>query len=244
LRKELSAPGYKCDEIMIGANTDPYQPIEREWKITRSVLEVCAEFNQPVGLITKNAGIERDIDILAPMAAKGLAAVTISCNNLDHDIARRLEPRCSAPKRRLQAMKTLSDAGIPVCVLVAPVVPFLTDQQIEPVLEIAWEHGARQAGYVLLRLPWEVKDLFKDWLERNYPLKAKHIMSRVHEMREGRDNDPSFGSRMIGSGRFAELLEQRFDIACKRIGFNARRGRTLSKALFSVPGKPLQMPLF
>ncbi|MDB5863886.1 MAG: radical protein, partial [Betaproteobacteria bacterium] len=244
LRKELSAPGYKCDEIMIGANTDPYQPIEREWKITRSVLEVCAEFNQPVGLITKNAGIERDIDILAPMAAKGLAAVTISCNNLDHDVARRLEPRCSAPKRRLQAMKTLSDAGIPVCVLVAPVVPFLTDQQIEPVLETAWEHGARQAGYVLLRLPWEVKDLFKDWLERNYPLKAKHIMSRVHEMREGRDNDPSFGTRMIGSGKFAELLEQRFDIACKRIGFNARRGRSLDKALFRVPGKPDQMQLF
>jgi DNA repair photolyase len=244
LRKELSAPGYKPDEIMIGANTDPYQPIEREYKITRSVLEVCAEFNQPVGLITKNAGIERDIDILAPMAAKGLASVTISCNNLDHEIARRLEPRCSAPARRLQAMKALSDAGIPVCVLVAPVVPFLTDQQIEPVLKAAWEHGATQAGYVLLRLPWEVKDLFKDWLERYYPLKAKHIMSRVHEMREGRDNDPCFGTRMIGSGKFAELLEQRFDIACKRIGFNARRGRSLDKTLFRVPGKPDQMQLF
>jgi DNA repair photolyase len=244
LRKELSAPGYKCDEIMIGANTDPYQPIERQWKITRSVLEVCAEFNHPVGLITKNAGIERDIDILAPMAAKGLASVTISCNNLDHDIARRLEPRCSAPTRRLQAMKALSDAGIPVCVLVAPVVPFLTDDQIEPVLEVAWEHGARQAGYVLLRLPWEVKDLFKDWLERHYPLKAKHIMSRVHEMREGRDNDPCFGTRMIGSGKLAELLEKRFDIACKRIGFDARRGRALDKTLFKVPGKPDQMQLF
>jgi DNA repair photolyase len=244
LRKELSVPGYKPDEIMIGANTDPYQPIEREYKITRSVLEVCAEFNQPVGLITKNAAIERDIDILAPMAAKGLASVTISCNNLDHEVARRLEPRCSAPARRLQAMKALSDAGIPVCVLVAPVVPFLTDQQIEPVLNAAWEHGATQAGYVLLRLPWEVKDLFKDWLERYYPLKAKHIMSRVHEMREGRDNDPCFGTRMIGSGKFAELLEQRFEIACRRIGFNARRGRSLDKTLFRVPGKPDQMQLF
>ncbi|MDB5923502.1 MAG: hypothetical protein JWN13_2438 [Betaproteobacteria bacterium] len=244
LRQELSRPGYVCDEIMIGANTDPYQPIEREWKITRSVLEVCAEFNQPVGLITKNGGIERDIDILAPMAGKGLASVTISCNNLDHEVARRLEPRCSAPKRRLQAMKALSDAGIPVCVLVAPVVPFLTDQQIEAVLEASWEHGARQAGYVLLRLPWEVKDLFRDWLERNYPLKAKHVMSRVHEMRDGCDNDPSFGSRMIGSGKFAELLEQRFDKACKRYGFNSTRGRALAKTLFRVPGKPAQMSLF
>jgi DNA repair photolyase len=244
LREELSRPGYVCDEIMIGANTDPYQPIEREWKITRSVLEVCAEFNQPIGLITKNAGIERDIDILAPMAEKGLVGVTISCNNLDHEVARRLEPRCSAPKRRLQAMKALSDAGIPVCVLVAPVVPFLTDQQIEPVLEAAWEHGARQAGYVLLRLPYEVKDLFRDWLERNYPLKAKHVMSRVQEMHEGRDNDPSFGSRMVGSGKFAELLEQRFDKACTRFGFNAKRGRSLDKTLFRVPGRPDQMSLF
>ncbi|HEY0335876.1 MAG TPA: radical SAM protein, partial [Burkholderiales bacterium] len=144
----------------------------------------------------------------------------------------------------LQAVKRLSDSGIPVCVLVAPVIPFLTDQQIEPVLEAAWEHGARQAGYVLLRLPWEVKDLFKDWLERNYPLKAKHVMSRVHEMREGRDNDPCFGSRMIGSGRFAQLLEQRFDVACKRLGFNAKRGRELDKARFCVPGTPQQISLF
>jgi DNA repair photolyase len=244
LRAELSKPGYVCDEIMIGANTDPYQPIEREYRITRSILEVCSEFNQPIGLITKNAGIERDIDILAPMAEKRLVGVTISCNNLDHDVARRLEPRCSAPTRRLQAMKTLSEAGIPVCVLVAPVVPFLTDQQIEPVLEAAWAHGARQAGYVLLRLPWEVKDLFREWLERNYPLKAKHVMSRVHEMRSGRDNDPCFGSRMIGAGKFAKLLEQRFDIACKRIGFNSERGRKLDKTLFAVPGDGRQLPLF
>ena len=244
LREELSRPGYKCEEIMIGVNTDAYQPIEREWKITRSILEVCAEFNQPVGLITKSATIERDIDIIAPMAAKRLAAVSISCNNLDHEIARRLEPRCAAPRRRLQVMKTLSDAGIPVCVLVAPVIPFITDHQIEPVLEAAWEHGARNAGYVLLRLPWEVKDLFKDWLERHYPLKAKHVMSRVHAMRGGRDNDPSFGSRMVGTGQLAELLEKRFDIACRHIGFTAQRGRDLDRTLFRVPGRPDQMPLF
>lgn len=244
LRAELSRPGYKCSEIMIGVNTDAYQPIEREWKITRSIIEVCSEFNQPIGLITKNATIERDIDLLAPMAAKRLAAVTISCNNLDHEVARHLEPRCAAPKRRLQAMKALSDAGIPVCVLVAPVIPFLTDQQIEPVLEAAWENGARQAGYVLLRLPWEVKDLFREWLERNYPLKAKHVMSRVNEMRGGRDNDPCFGSRMVGSGKFAELLEQRFEMACRRIGFKSGRGRSLDPSLFAVPGDGRQLPLF
>jgi DNA repair photolyase len=244
LRKELSRPGYKCEELVIGVNTDAYQPIERELKITRSVLQVCAEFNQPVALISKNATIERDIDILAPMAAKKLAAVTISCNNLDHEIARRLEPRCVAPRRRLQVMKTLSDAGIPVCVLVAPVIPFLTDDQIEPVLEAAWEHGATRAGYVLLRLPWEVKDVFKDWLERNYPLKAKHVMSRVHEMRGGRDNDPCFGSRMSGTGLLADLLEKRFGIACKRIGLNATRERSLNTTLFAVPDDGQQFRLF
>jgi DNA repair photolyase len=244
LRKELSRPGYKCEELVIGVNTDAYQPIEREFKITRSVLEVCAEFNQPVALITKNATIERDIDILAPMAKKNLVAVSISCNNLDHEIARRLEPRCVAPRRRLQVMKNLSDAGIPVRVLMAPVIPFLTDDQIEPVLEAAWEHGARRAGYVLLRLPWEVKDIFRDWLERNYPLKAKHVMSRVHEMRAGRDNDPCFGSRMSGTGLLADLLEKRFDIACKRIGFNAGRETDFDTTLFAVPDDGQQGRLF
>jgi DNA repair photolyase len=224
-------------------NTDAYQPIERELKITRSVLEVCAAFNQPVSLITKNATIERDIDILSPMAEKHLVAVTISCNNLDHDIARRLEPRCVAPRRRLQVMRNLSDAGIPVCVLVAPVIPFLTDDQIEPVLEAAWAHGARRAGYVLLRLPWEVKDLFKDWLERHYPLKAKHVMSRVHAMRGGRDNDPRFGRRMVGDGKLAELIGKRFEIASKRIGYNGRQ-RELDTTLFRVADLHPQLPLF
>jgi DNA repair photolyase len=245
LREELSKPGYRCEMIALGANTDPYQPIERGHKITRSILEVCAEFNQPVGIVTKNAMVERDIDILAPMAEKNLASVFISCNNLDHEIARHLEPRCSAPQRRLEAMKRLSAAGIPVGVLVAPVIPFLTDQQIEPVLESAWEHGARQAGYVLLRLPYEVKDLFREWLERNYPLKAKHIMSRVHEMREGRDNDPNFGSRFTGTGEFADLLEKRFEMACNRLGFNSeRRDKKFDTTLFSAPRRDGQMDLF
>ena len=243
LRSELSKPGYQCEELVVGVNTDAYQPIERELKITRSVLQVCAEFNQPVALITKNATVERDIDVLAPMAEKNLVAVTVSCNNLDHEIARRLEPRCVAPRRRLQVIRNLSEAGIPVSVLVAPVIPFLTDHQIEPVLEAAWEHGARQAGYVLLRLPWEVKDLFREWLERNYPLKAQHVMSRVHAMRGGRDNDPCFGSRMVGDGKLAELLKRRFEIACKRIGFNERH-RELDTRRFHVPTSSPQLPLF
>jgi DNA repair photolyase len=245
LRVELSRPGYKCDVISLGANTDPYQPIERERKITRGILQVLSEFNHPVGIVTKNAMVERDLDILAPMAQKRLVNVFISCNNLDHELARRLEPRCPAPKRRLEAMRRLNDAGVPVGVLVAPVIPFLTDHQIEAVLEAAWQHGARQAGYVLMRLPWEIKELFKDWLERHYPLKAQHVMSRVHQMRGGRDNDPNFGSRMRGTGELADLLAQRFEIACKRQGFNrGNRYFTLDTALFAVPGRAQQMSLF
>lgn len=244
LRKELSRPGYVPSVIAIGVNTDAYQPIERELRITRSILEVCAEFNQPVGLITKNATIERDIDIIGPMAEKRLATVTISLNNLDHDLARRLEPRCAAPTRRLQVIRTLSDARIPVCVLLAPVIPFITDHQIERVLEAARQHGATHAGYVLLRLPWEVREVFGEWLERHYPLKAAHVMSRIRDMRQGRDNDPRFGSRMVGSGEFARLLERRFELACRRLGFSERE-RELDTSLFRVPaGAGGQMPLF
>lgn len=245
LREELSRPGYRCAVISIGANTDPYQPIERSRRITRGILEVCAEFNQPVGIVTKNAMVERDLDLLAPMARRNLVNVFVSCNNLDHELARRLEPRCSAPARRLQAMRAVSEAGVPVGVLVAPVIPFLTDHQIEPVLEAAWAHGARQAGYVLLRLPWEVKDIFKEWLERHYPLKAKHVMNRVHAMRGGRDNDPEFGTRMKGEGELARLLAQRFKQACGRLGFNADpRNGSLDTARFRVPPRSGQLSLF
>jgi DNA repair photolyase len=243
LREELARPGYRCEVISIGANTDPYQPIERQWKVTRGILEVLAEHNHPVGIVTKNAMVERDLDILAPMARRNLVNVFISVNNLDHVLARRLEPRCSAPARRLQAIRTLSDAGVPVGVLVAPVIPFLTDHQIEQVLDAAWHHGARQAGYILMRLPWEVKDLFRDWLERHYPLKARHVMSRVHAMRGGRDNDPNFGSRMRGQGELAQLLGQRFGKACQRLGFNSgERNRELDTTQFRVPTR--QMNLF
>jgi len=236
LRAELAKPGYRCELISLGANTDPYQPIEREYRITRSILEVLAECEHPVGIVTKNAMVERDIDILAPMAEKQLVNVYISINNLDHELARRLEPRCSAPARRLEAIRRLSAAGIPVGVLVAPVIPFLTDHQIEPVLEAAHAAGAGSAGYVLMRLPYEVKDLFRNWLEVHYPLKAKHVMSRVHEMRGGRDNDPEFGSRMVGAGELAELLGKRFEIASKRYGFDTgKRHRTPVTTRFKPP---------
>jgi len=243
LREELSRPGYACEVISLGANTDPYQPVEREYRITRGILEVLSECDHPVGIVTKNALVERDIDILAPMAKKNLATVFISLNNLDHDLARRLEPRCSAPARRLEAMRRLSAAGIPTGVIVAPVIPFLTDHQIEPVLEAAYGAGARGTGYVLMRLPWEVKDLFRHWLETHYPLKAKHVMSRVHQMRGGRDNDPNFGSRMSGSGELAELLRKRFDIACQRLGFNPRSW-ALDTTRFRKPRRDGQLALF
>lgn len=249
LRKELSRPGYRCEVISLGANTDPYQPAERKLGLTRGILEVCAEFNQPVGIVTKNALIERDLDILVPLAQKRLVNAFISVNNLDHDLARRLEPRCSAPARRLQAIRALADAGVPVGVLVAPVIPFLNDDQIEAVLEAAYAAGATQAGYVVLRLPYEVKTLFRDWLERHYPLKARHVMSRVHAMRGGRDNDPDFGSRMRGEGEFAALLFKRFAIAMRRIGYEGRdrmqRNAALDTTQFRVPGAAGgQMALF
>ena len=244
LRKELARPGYACAAIALGSNTDPYQPIERDWKITRSIIEVLAECEHPLTIVTKNALVERDIDWLDPMAAKKLVRVFVSINNLDHDLARRLEPRCSAPARRLETIRRLNAAGIPAGVIVAPVIPFLTDDQIEAVLEAAYAADARASGYVLMRLPYEVKDLFRNWLETHYPLKAQHVMSRVQAMRAGRDNDPNFGSRMRGSGEFAELLRKRFDIACKRLGYAAGRESALDASRFRAPQRGGQLALF
>jgi DNA repair photolyase len=243
LREELARPGYFCSTISIGANTDPYQPAERDWKITRSILEVVAQCNQPIGIITKNALVERDLDLLAPMAEKGLATVFISVTTLDHDLARRMEPRASAPARRIEAIRRVARAGVPVGVMVAPIVPFLTDSAIEQILAAAREAGALSAGYILMRLPYEVKDLFKDWLMHHYPLKAAHVMSRVKQMRGGRENDPEFGTRMRGSGEFADLLRMRFDTACKRLGLNEHR-RVLDIAQFKRPRLDGQMGLF
>jgi DNA repair photolyase len=235
LRAELSRPGYRCETICIGANTDAYQPAEREWKITRALLEVCSEFNQPVGLITKSSLIERDIDILAQMAAKGLAKVFISVATLDGEVARLLEPRAAAPHRRIEAIRALAAAGIPVGVMTAPVIPMVNDSGLEAALESARAAGATEAGYVVLRLAHELKDIFRDWLERHMPLRAAHVMSVVQQMRGGRDNDPRFGARMKGEGIFAELLAQRFAKACTRLGLNERHCE-LDATKFRVPG--------
>ncbi len=243
LRAELGKPGYACAPLALGTNTDPYQPIEREWQITRRVLEVLAERRHPVSIVTKNALVERDIDLLADLARDRLALVFISVTTLDPDIARKMEPRASSPRRRLQAIRRLNEAGIPCGVMAAPVIPFLTDAELEKILEAACEHGARHAGYTLLRLPYELKDLFKDWLAVNYPLKAEHVMSRLRGMRGGRENDPNFGSRFRGEGLFSELLSQRFHKACDRLGLN-REELELDTSLFRPPSKNGQMDLF
>jgi DNA repair photolyase len=223
LRAELAKPGYRCDPIALGTNTDPYQPIEREWRVTRSVLEVLCECEHPFTIVTKSALVERDIDLIAPMAAKRMARVYLSITTLDRELARRMEPRAAAPQRRLQALGKLSAAGVPVGVMVAPIIPQLNDRDLEAILEAAAAHGAKAAGWVLLRLPREVAPLFREWLDAHYPLRAGHVMSVVRQMRGGRDYDSAFGSRMRGDGAFAALIEKRFALACRRLGLN--RGR-------------------
>ncbi len=243
LRAEIARPGYACEPINIGSNTDGYQPLERERRITRSLIELFHETSHPVGIVTKNALVERDLDLLAPMAAKGLVAVSISVTTLDNGLACRMEPRASAPRRRLEAVCRLAEAGVPVGVNVAPVIPFLTDHEVESIVEAAAEAGARWASWTLLRLPWEVKDLFREWLEAHVPLKAAHVMSRVHEMRGGRDNDPRFGTRMTGEGLLADLLRRRVERARRRHGL-AKGPPALDATRFVPPSREGQGRLF
>lgn len=221
LLEALSKPNYRCRVLALGTNTDPYQPLERQRKITRRILEVLAELEHPVAITTKSALVERDLDLLAPMAAKQLAEVHLSVTTLDRDLARRMEPRATAPHRRLQAVRELNAAGVPVGVMVAPVVPFLTDHEIEDIVAAAAQAGARRAAYLLLRLPLEVKDLFGEWLEEHYPDRAAHVMSRQRALRGGRENDSRFGFRHSGQGEFAALIRQRFRNAAKRHGLDA-----------------------
>jgi DNA repair photolyase len=244
LRDELDRPGYRCESITIGANTDPYQPIEREWKITRQVLEVLAASEHPCSIVTKNALVERDLDLLTRMAQKNLVQVFVSVTTLDHDLARKMEPRASAPRRRVEAIRNLAVAGVPVGIMVAPVIPFLTDSGIEASLQAGAQAGAKSAAYTLMRLPWELKALFKDWLQHNFPLKADHVMSRVRQMRKGKESDPNFGSRHRGEGLLAELLEKRFEIACARLGLNRERRQPLDTSCFRPPKQGRQMELF
>ena len=243
LRRELGRPGYRCSPIAIGANTDPYQPIEREQRLTRALIEVLDEHRHPFTIVTKNALVERDIDLLAPLAALRLVQVHVSVTTLDGELARRMEPRASSPTRRLLAIQRLAAAGIPTGVMVAPIIPMINDADLEQVLEAAAEAGAQHAGYVLLRLPYELKGIFKDWLGEHYPQRAEHVMSLLRQMRGGKENDAQFGSRMRGSGTLAELLRQRFDIAARRLQL---RGRItdLDCGQFRVPAQRGQLSLF
>jgi DNA repair photolyase len=225
LRRELAAPSYVPEHIAIGVNTDAYQPIERHKRLTRQVLEVLSECNHPVGLITKSALIERDIDLLAPMAEKSLACAAITLTTLDPEISRTLEPRAAAPARRLRAIRSLAEAGIPVSVSVAPIIPFVTEPEIEKILEAARDAGAVGAHYVVLRLPWEVNPLFKEWLEAHFPDRAARVMNRVRDMRGGKDYDSDFSKRMHGEGVWADLIRQRFTKTVERLGMGGLRGR-------------------
>ena len=235
LRKELAKPSYVCSPINLGANTDPYQPIERRYRITRSVLEVLAEFRHPCTIITKNALIERDLDILEPMARANLVHAFVSVTSLDNKLASTLEPRASAPHRRLEAVAALNAAGVPCGVMVAPIIPMVTDRWMEQILERAAAAGATRAGYTILRLPYELKELFREWLALHVPQRAGHVMSLIQQMRGGKDNDARFGSRMRGEGPFAELIKQRFALACRKHGIGRGRDVRLDCAGFAPP---------
>jgi DNA repair photolyase len=236
LRAALAKPGYRCRVIALGSNTDPYQPVEREYRITRGVLEVLSDFNHPVGVVSKSTLVRRDLDILAPMAAKNLASVAISITTLDRDLARHLEPRAATPQRRLDTVRALAAAGVPVSVLASPMIPALNDHELDDILEAASQAGAIGAGYILLRLPLELTQLFQEWLEAHAPGKARHVMSLIRQSREGKTYRAEFGKRMTGTGAYAELLQARFAAACKRLRLNERRrGLALDTTQFRRP---------
>lgn len=221
LERELRAKAYTPKVIAIGTNTDPYQPIERERRIMRGVLEVLSRFRHPVGIVTKGTLIERDLDLLGEMGRAGLVRVGISITTLDADVARRMEPRVPSPKRRLQTIRRLTDAGCPVRIMVSPVVPALTDHELEAILEAGAEAGAVAASWIMLRLPHAVSRLFRDWVEEHYPDRATRITGRVRELHGGQDYDPEWGKRMTGEGLFAEMMKQRFTVAVRRLGLDA-----------------------
>ncbi len=237
LARELRRTDYRCRVIALGTNTDPYQPIERSRRITRGILEVLAAYGHPVGIVTKSALVVRDIDILAPMAARRLAKVYLSVTTLDSGLARRLEPRAPTPARRLEAVREVAAAGIPTGVLVAPVIPALNDAEIEDILAAAHAAGASSASYVLLRLPLEVKDLFREWLAVHAPHRADRVMNLVRQMRGGRDYDATWGARMTGAGPYAEMIARRFGLACKRLGLGPR-DFSLDTTAFRPPSLP------
>ena len=239
LERELSAPGYSPRVMAIGTNTDPYQPIERKYEIMRRILEVLEAAGHPVGIVTKSALVMRDIDILARMARRNLVKVALSVTSLDPKVARTMEPRAATPPRRLEAIRRLSDAGIPASVMVAPVIPAINDFEIERILDAASAAGAREAGYVLLRLPLEVRDLFREWLMANFPDRYRHVFKLIRDMRGGKDYDAKWGERMTGSGPYAWMIGRRFEAACERLGLN-RRKLKLATDQFEPPRKRAQ----
>ena len=222
LERELSRPSYVPRPIQIGANTDPYQPIERTLQLTRQVLEVLDRFGHPASIVTKSAGVLRDLDLLQRMAGRGLMRVWLSVTTLDGTLARRMEPRAATPARRLQAIAALAQAGVPVGVLAAPMIPGLNDAELERILETARQAGAEHAGYVLLRLPHELRDIVTAWLQEHFPDRARHVLSLIRETRAGALNDPNFGSRFTGAGSYADMLARRFALSVRRLGFDER----------------------
>ncbi|MFK8048987.1 MAG: PA0069 family radical SAM protein [Halioglobus sp.] len=235
LEQELSAKNYQCRNITVGANTDPYQPVEKEHRVTREILEVLRKFKHPVAIITKGALITRDLDILSEMAAENLCSVAISVTTLDADLKRTLEPRAASANARLAAMAELTAAGVPVTLLFAPVIPALNDGDMEAILERSRDAGASSAAYMLLRLPLEIRDLFFEWLREHQPLRADHVISLIRQSRGGADYDSRFGHRMRGTGPFAEVLRQRFKLSCKKLGLKMGEAPATRDDLFRIP---------
>lgn len=236
LRETLAGARYEPRSLVIGTATDAYQPVERKLGLTRQVIEVLAEARHPFSVVTKSSGIERDLDLIAPMAAQGLVSVYLSVTTLDNDLSRILEPRAAAPARRLRTIQALAEAGVPVGVSVSPIIPFINEPELERILEAAAAAGASSAFSIPVRLPWEVNPLFQDWLQRHFPARAERVMARIRDMRDGKDNDARFGTRMTGEGLWADLLRARLRRACARLGLRTER-RPVQLALFEPPRK-------
>lgn len=243
LERELARPGYVPSPITLGANTDPYQPAEKRLRVTRSLLEVLERTRHPVSIVTKGALILRDLDLLTSLARDRLVHVFVSVTTLDSELKRTLEPRTASPQARLRVIQELNAAGVPAGVLVAPIIPAVNDMEVEHIIAAVAAAGAQSVGYVLLRLPHELKDLFRQWLDTHMPDRAEHVMSLIRSTRDGRDNDPRFGSRMVGNGAWAQLLRDRFALACKRHGVSMSRLRSLSVSHFRPPNAHGQMSL-
>lgn len=244
LEKELNKPNYICKPIVLGANTDPYQPIESKLLITRNLLEVLNQYQHPAVIITKGSLIERDLDIFAQMAKQHLIKVAVSVTTLSTSLKKIMEPRTSAPLARLRAIKSLTQAGVPVRVMAAPMIPMINDMELEKILQQAKKAGAEHASYVFVRLPHEVKDLFKEWLNTHFPKRANHVMSLIRQMRGGKEYDSTFGKRMRGEGEYANFLESRFDLACKRFQLNVKPSPELNTRLFVKKPTTSQLSLF